>query len=47
MGIGAIYVIDPETGIFSRFQGGQLHTVDAVLCRDRSIPVCEIARLVR
>jgi Uma2 family endonuclease len=47
MGVKAIYVVDPETGAFSRFEGGQLHHVDAVFCRDRSIDSGEIARLVR
>ena len=47
MGVKGIYVVDPETGAFSRFEGGQLHRVDAVFCRDRRVATEEIARLVR
>jgi Uma2 family endonuclease len=47
MGVEAIYVVDPETGRFSRFHAGQLSYVDSVSCRDRTIPVAEIASLVR
>jgi Uma2 family endonuclease len=47
MGVAAIYVIDPETGLFSRFQGGELLRVDSVSCRDRTAGVEEIASLVR
>jgi Uma2 family endonuclease len=47
MGVKAIYVVDPETGAFSRFEGGQLLHTDVVLCRDVAIDVREIARLVR
>ena len=47
MGVQHIYVIDPESGRFSRYQAGQLSPVDLVFCRDSSISVTEIASLVR
>jgi Uma2 family endonuclease len=47
MGVPNIYVVDPESGVFSRFQTGQMLDVEAVCCRDRMIDVRDIALLVR
>ncbi len=47
MGVQHIYVVDPETGRFSRYQAGQLSPVEVVFCRDMSVSVVEIASLVR
>ena len=49
MGIAAIWVVDPETGLFDRFENGQLvrRTVCELPSRGLSFSVAEIARLVR
>ncbi len=47
MGVQHMYVIDPETGRFSRYQAGHLSPVNLVLCRDISVGVIQIADLVR
>lgn len=54
MGVRAIYLVYPETGRFSRFQGAQLSPVDTVTFpknwigdRERTVLVKEIAALVR
>ena len=49
MGIPAIWVIDPETGLFERFADGQLARGSEFSLPERGIafPVTEIAKLVR
>jgi Uma2 family endonuclease len=54
MGVEAIYVADPETGLFSRFQSGELSRVNEIIFpenavgpRERTVPVEEIRLLVR
>ncbi len=49
MGIPAIWVIDPETGIFERFEDSQLVRRSEFSLPERGIafPIVEIAKLVR
>ncbi len=47
MGVQHIYVVDPESGRFRRYQAGQLSPVDLVFCRETRVSVVEIAGLVR
>ncbi len=49
MGVPAIWVIDPETGVFERFENGQLVRRNEFSLPQRGIsfPVAEISKLVR
>ena len=49
MGIPAIWVVDPESGVFERFEGGQLVRRQEFSLPNRGIefPILEIARLVQ
>lgn len=47
MGVKNIYVVDPETGKFTRFETGKMLAVETVCCREQTIDVRDIAALVR
>jgi Uma2 family endonuclease len=47
MGIAGIYLVDPQTGAFQRFEHGDLLKVEECSVGSQRFPVSEIARLVR
>ncbi len=47
MGIAGIYLVDPQSGVFQRFEHGDLLTVDECSAGSHRFPVTEISRLVR
>jgi Uma2 family endonuclease len=47
MGIAGIYLVNPRTGVFQRFEHRDLLTVEECSAGSHSFPMTEIARLVR